>query len=529
MYKVLITTSGTGSRLGNLTKYTNKSLIRVGKKPAISYIIEKYPENIELVITLGYFGNQVKNFLSLAYPNRKFSFVNVDKYEGEGASLLYSMSCAKDQLQCPFIFHACDTLITDNEIPTPLEENWLMGNHHDLNNEKPENSYRGFDINIQTDQVYYLLEKDVSRCYDYMGVCGIKDYEVFWNKTSDILSKDINNSSLSDCDTMNVMMRHCVVRGKIIDNWFDIGNIESLSYARTFINDSFHLLDKEDESIFLFDDFVIKFFSNNKICQNRIERNKILGNCVPKILASTDNFYKYEYAKGDLLSEVATPELINNLLKYANKNLWIKTNDNFSFIDKCKDFYYDKTLKRIKDFLKNTSIEDKEESINGKLIKPIIKLLDEAIKFLFKDYKDFIPSGFHGDFILDNMLIDEDKFIFLDWRQDFAGDLTHGDAFYDLAKLNHNFIVNHDLIAKNLFSVKESESGIYVDILISNRLKECQEAFNRHFNKTDLKRINILTALIWLNMSPLHEPNLGKFLYYFGKYNLQRILEIEDI
>ena len=41
MYKVLITTSGVGSRLGDLTNYTNKCLIRVGKKPAISYIVEK--------------------------------------------------------------------------------------------------------------------------------------------------------------------------------------------------------------------------------------------------------------------------------------------------------------------------------------------------------------------------------------------------------------------------------------------------------------------------------------------------------
>jgi len=38
-YKVLITTSGLGSRLGELTNYTNKSLIRIANKPAISYIV----------------------------------------------------------------------------------------------------------------------------------------------------------------------------------------------------------------------------------------------------------------------------------------------------------------------------------------------------------------------------------------------------------------------------------------------------------------------------------------------------------
>ena len=52
-YKVLITTSGIGSRLGDLTKYTNKSLVRVGDKPAISHIIESYPEDTKFVVTLG--------------------------------------------------------------------------------------------------------------------------------------------------------------------------------------------------------------------------------------------------------------------------------------------------------------------------------------------------------------------------------------------------------------------------------------------------------------------------------------------
>ena len=51
-YKVLITASGLGSRLGNLTKFTNKGLVRIGKKPALSYIIESYPDDVEFVVTL---------------------------------------------------------------------------------------------------------------------------------------------------------------------------------------------------------------------------------------------------------------------------------------------------------------------------------------------------------------------------------------------------------------------------------------------------------------------------------------------
>ena len=81
-YKVLLTTSGLGSRLGNLTKFINKSLVRIGKKPAISYIIELYPIDTEFVVSLGYYGDQVKQFLSLAYPDRNFIFVDIENYNG---------------------------------------------------------------------------------------------------------------------------------------------------------------------------------------------------------------------------------------------------------------------------------------------------------------------------------------------------------------------------------------------------------------------------------------------------------------
>ena len=55
-HKVLITTSGIGSRLGKLTDFTNKSLVRIGDKPAISHIIEHYPKDTS------YFVNYIRPF-----------------------------------------------------------------------------------------------------------------------------------------------------------------------------------------------------------------------------------------------------------------------------------------------------------------------------------------------------------------------------------------------------------------------------------------------------------------------------------
>ena len=90
-YKVLIASAGLGNRLKGMTKNINKALISVAHKPAISYIIEKFEKDIEIVIAVGYKSKSIKGYISIAYPDRKITFVEVDKYEGEGSGLGYSI------------------------------------------------------------------------------------------------------------------------------------------------------------------------------------------------------------------------------------------------------------------------------------------------------------------------------------------------------------------------------------------------------------------------------------------------------
>ena len=162
-YKVIITTSGLGSRLGNLTDYTNKSLIRIADKPAISYIIESYPFDTEFIITLGHFGSHIKQFLQLAYPDRDFSFVEIDKYRGEGSSLGYSLLQCKSYINKPFIFHASDTIIKNLIIPS-IDKNWIIGTY-----KEDSSQYR--TINVQNGKLIKINEKgEIGFDYSYVGL-----------------------------------------------------------------------------------------------------------------------------------------------------------------------------------------------------------------------------------------------------------------------------------------------------------------------------------------------------------------------
>jgi hypothetical protein len=92
---------------------------------------------------------------------------------------------------------------------------------------------------------------------------------------------------------------------------------------------------------------------------------------------------------------------------------------------------------------------------------------------------------------------------------------------YDLAKLNHNLILNHDMLYHNYFEIDFSE-GIKCDVHVKKSLIDCKSILKEFCEDNDVNfnSIEILTALIWINMSPLHEHPLDMFLYYFGKYNL---------
>ena len=64
--------------------------------------------------------------------------------------------------------------------------------------------------------------------------------------------------------------------------------------------------------------------------------------------------------------------------------------------------------------------------------------------------------------------------------------------------------------------------NISCEIMCSSRLMKCQEIFHKFIvdNNLDLKKVKVLTSLVWINMSPLHEYPFNKFLFNFGKYNL---------
>jgi hypothetical protein len=96
-------------------------------------------------------------------------------------------------------------------------------------------------------------------------VAGIKDYKLFFTELDKLVNSDHNDTS--DVHAINNMLPKVDFYGEWINShdWYDVGNTTELFRTRKSFKSNIEVLDKKDESIFFFDNFVIKFFANSEI------------------------------------------------------------------------------------------------------------------------------------------------------------------------------------------------------------------------------------------------------------------------
>lgn len=222
---VFIPTAGVGSRLKKLTKFINKSLVRVNKKPAIAYIIEALPQNSEFIIALGYKGDLVQKYLTNTYPNKKFKFVWIKKFEGDGSGLGLTLLNCKNLLQKPFIFCSCDTIV---------KEKINFSSQNTIVYDKRENKLQYRTIEIKNEKAIRLLEKgkDTKTSQPYIGLAYIQDWKEFWT----IMEKG-GEEAIKDGESF--VLRHFAEKGRLFAKqytWFDTGNIEELERTREYFS-----------------------------------------------------------------------------------------------------------------------------------------------------------------------------------------------------------------------------------------------------------------------------------------------------
>lgn len=507
---VLIPSAGLGSRLKPQTNFFNKTMISIDNLPAISHIINSYDIKTDFIIALGYQGKHLKEYLQYYHTKNKFKFINIQNYSGPGSSLNTTLRRCSKEIKSDFIFHVNDAIIKQKISQNFDNDTLLISNKY-----SKSNYFRKISINKKKiDNIYSKNYKPKKKIvYSYIGVAYIKDYISF--------NKIINNNNNNDLGELNYFEISCsnnTLDYKKISNWYDTGNHHTLNDTVRELS-KFQNLSKLDESIYFKSNRVIKFYVNKPLVKKRVIRAKILNKCVPKILSSSKYFYSYNYVKGVVFAN-SNPNLYDfkKLMIFLKKNLWLSTDYKLknTFKKQCENFYYHKTKLRIKSFYQIYKISDNENIINGKKYPKLINLISLID---WKVINDGIPVLFHGDLHFENIIKTKKSFKLIDWRDSFDKNLKVGDIYYDFAKLYHGLLVKHSFVKNNDFYIFLKNKSIKIHIKKFKGYEKIIKFFLQYIKKSNysLYKLNIITALIFLNISPLHSGRYGIFLYYLGK------------
>lgn len=517
-YTLCILAAGSGERMLPLTKNINKALLPINGKAAISHIIEKHAESTKIVVAVNYEKEKIKEYLDCSYPKRNITFVDIPKIKGKGSGPGFSLTCCRKYLNEPFILSTVDTLF-EGDYPEP-SFNW-MG----INKVKDPSNYCTVNICVNTKLITSFIDKKDTGSNDaFIGIAGINDHKSFFDEL--ILDSTMINGEIQVSNGFKGLINHELKPIKL--KWFDTGSLAGYLLAeKHFCPDSdFFDFSKKDEYIYFVNKKVIKYFSEPRIILNRVKRAENLKSLVPSISVKRKYFYSYSMINGGVLYDQENKFQISDLLKWLQDKLWIRKNLSFNqrkeFLKSCHDFYYKKTLIRLKDYYLRFNVEDQKSIINNVKIAKVEEILN-SINFDW--LSSGIPANFHGDLQFDNILLThEGDFKLLDWRQDFSGLINYGDMYYDLAKLNGGLYISYKKIKQNKFHFNLKNNEINIHMEENKFLAESKKSFNSFVaqNNLDLRKIEVLTGIIFLNMSPMHNEPFSHYVYYLGKKQLHQ-------
>jgi NDP-sugar pyrophosphorylase family protein/quercetin dioxygenase-like cupin family protein len=501
---VLILAAGMGSRLGNLTKNINKAMLPINNKAIISYIIDKFPKEYEFVVCLGYKGEELKQYCQLAHPEHKFTFVEIDKYEGEESGPGYSSLQCKQHLQRPFYFVVADCII-DSKMPH-LDGNWL-GAYPTAYPEK----YSTVEID-KNDNVLSFTNKNVEG-FDqaFIGLASIWDYNIFWNELeTNIKNGEIVSAFKNTSKYPNFKAKHL--------KWLDTGNLDDLNRTKEHFNDESLSLSKTTGEIVYKTNKLVKFHPDKNNIKNKSERAQILNQLIPNNFKNTDNFISYDWELGNTLYEYDSFSIYSKFLNDLKIN--IHKSKQYKGDKKIFDnFYGVKTGNRVEKFTNRFGIEyfTQKYNINNKDYNSLQSILPNIELDQF--YNNPLYTLFHGDLQFDNIIYNpsNNKFTYIDWRESFGGLTEGGDVYYDLAKLYGGSIIPYNIMKdENSILLVEGSTAINYSYPVSKNLNEFKKYYENWIieNGFNLDKIKLITAIIFLNMAPLHEDKFGKMLWF---------------
>jgi hypothetical protein len=506
-------------------KYVPNSLQNVGKIPAIIYpinqtivfdiIYKQYSESVSKINIVCCEGKDEVHKTLQSYDS-KISIIDIDELKDLGHTIFEALNDDDSTV----IINYADTIILDD----------MFGKDEDIvlySIDYMSETWSFFDE--KNGQIINIYDKKKSQSDErkklFIGAFQLKNggyLKDCLNLAFKVKESNMNSFYLA---LMYYSQKYPLdfVEEK---NWYDIGHAENYYSsklaveARTFNHIS---IDRERGILKKSSDDREKFIGE---IQWYLKLPADLEYVRPRIYASSmryDNpyvemeYYAYHtvhelYLYGTL-TKSQWREIFKRILFICEDFKRYSVSDN-GIKDALNEMYLTKTINRL-ERLRNTDdferLFDDSICINGVTylnLTEIENILGKIIPVMLFDINEF--NIIHGDLCFTNILVDNNfSFIkVIDPRGKFGKYDIYGDVRYELAKLFHSIDGKYDYIIKNKFNIekKMGHSNIF-NYSIDTKNNELTDVFLDVFGETvgnNLKKIELIEALLFLSMIPLH-------------------------
>ena len=523
-------------------KLVPEDLWNVGKLPSIVYPIN---QNIVFDYLYKQYNEECKSFEILCYEKKeevherlstynktKIHITDLNKLKDLGYTIYYGLENIKSE---SVIINFADTIVLDN----------IFENEEDCyyySKDYVSDRWTFFEEKIETSDKKNL----------FVGVFQILNVKYF----KECLEKAFSKRNLKMNTFYYALQLYSeTYHLKAIEtyNWFDIGHADKYYNSKLEVqarNFNHIKIDKE----------------RGVLCKYSDDKEKFIGEILWYLKLPTDleyirpRIYNYSinYDKPYVEMEYYSYHTIHELYLFGDLsvNQWRDIFKRILFIcndlkrykvkddgtkEALQEMYYTKTLNRFKKLKTQNPIFnnffEREIKINGikyKSLNDILKVLKEIIPEMLYDVEEF--NIIHGDLCFSNIMIDNNfNFIkVIDPRGKFGKYDIYGDDRYEIAKLLHSIDGKYDYIIKDMFKVKTDfeNNNIKFEIVDNKHDYDLKEIFLNVFNsiiKDDIKKIELIEALLFLSMVPLHNENIEHqcVMLATGIQILDRIIDIK--
>lgn len=522
-------------------KLVNEELQTIGKLPAIvypinknivfDYLVKQYGEICDVIDVICYEKAEIVHRRLESYKKNCINIVDLPQLGDLGHSIWYGL----EDLHTPVIINFADTIVMDNIFET-----------------KNDAFFYAVDYRSEIWTFFRMEQNILTEIYDKSAAEGISDQQeklfvgVFQICDSADLKRCLEKAFENPKEDISSFYYALQMYSRIhpmdaipANSWFDIGHIDR------YYNSKLEVKAREFNHITIDKDRGILSKSSD-------DKDKFIGEIkwYLKLPADIEYVrprifdYSTSYTNPYIMMEYYAYHTVHELYLYGDLSYhqWLDIFKRIRFL--CNDFkryvvndenvrysledmYLTKTLQRFEQLKKDVRFHaffGNAIIVNGKKYKSlnsIIEILKIEIPRILYHVTQF--NIIHGDLCFANMMVDSNfSFIkVIDPRGKFGSYDIYGDGRYELAKLFHSLDGKYDFIIKDLYTAEYDLDVPMINYQISDRKREYDlfslflDVFKNEIGD-HLNEIELIEALLFLSMIPLHGENLSHQITMLG-------------